>query len=56
MASIGKQQRYRAHSSFLAYGTEGDIDATDPEQLFLPGLFPVVLLSYDLTFSEDLTT
>ena len=56
MASMGKQQRYRVHSSFLAYRAEGDIDPTDPEELFLPGLFPVVLLGFGLTISEDLTT
>jgi hypothetical protein len=39
----------------MTYGTEGDIDPTDPEQLFLPGLFPDVLLGYGFPFSEDLT-
>ncbi len=56
MTSIGTQQRYRVHPSFLTDRTEGDVDATDPEQLFLPGLFAVVLLSDDLTLFEDLTT
>jgi len=53
---MGKQQRHHAHPSFLTYGTEGDIDPTDPEQLFLPGLFPGVLLGFGFSVSEDLTT
>ncbi len=56
MASIGKQQRHPAHSSFLTYGTEGDIDPADPEQLFLPCLFAVVWLGFGFRVSEDLTT
>ncbi len=53
---MGKQQRHPPHSSFLTYGAEGDINPTDPEELFLPGLFLVVLLGYGLTISEDFTT
>jgi hypothetical protein len=56
VASIGEQQPNSAHPSFLTDGTEGDIDPTDSEQLFLPGLFPGVLLGFGLTVSEDLTT
>jgi hypothetical protein len=56
VASIGKQQRYPAHPSFLTYGTEGDIDPADPEELFLPCLFPGVWLGYGFSVSEELTT
>jgi hypothetical protein len=56
VASIGKQQRYPAHPSFLTYGTEGDIDPADPEELLLPCLFPGVLLGCGLSVSEELTT
>jgi hypothetical protein len=55
VASIGKQQRYHPHSSFLTDGTEGDINPANPEQLLLPGLFPGVWLGYGTTVSEDLT-
>ena len=56
VASIGKQQPNSAHSSFLTDGAEGDIDPTDSEQLFLPGLLSGVLFGYGLTVPEDLTT
>ena len=56
VASKRKQQRYPEHPSLLAYGTEGDINPTDPEQLLLPGLLSGVLFDYGFSFSEDLTT
>ena len=56
MTSIGTQQRYRVHPSFLTYGTESDIDPTDSEQLLLPCLFPGALLGWSFTLSEGLTT
>ncbi len=56
MALIGKQPGYPAHPSFLTDGTEGDIDPTDPEELFLPCFFAGVWLGCGFTVSEDLTT
>ena len=56
MASIGKQHPYPVHPSFLTDRTEGDIDPTDPEELFLPCLFPGHLFGYGFSVSEDLTT
>jgi hypothetical protein len=53
---IGKQPGYHGHPSFLTDGTEGNIDPTDPEELFLPGLFPGVWLGYGLNVFENLTT
>jgi len=55
VASIGKQQPDPVHPSFLTDGTEGDINSTDPEELFLPCLFPVVLLGFGFSVSEDFT-
>jgi hypothetical protein len=56
VASIGEQRRYPAHPSFLADWTKGDIDPTDPEELFLPCFFPVVLFGFGFSIFEDLTT
>ena len=56
VASKRKQQRYPEHPSLLTYGTEGDIDPADPEELFLPGLLSGVLFNDGFSFSEDLTT
>jgi hypothetical protein len=56
VASIGEQQRYSAHPSFLTDGAEGDIDSTDSEELFLPCFFPIVLFGFGFNVSEDLTT
>jgi hypothetical protein len=56
VASKREQQRYPKHPSLLTYGTKGDIDPTDSEQLLLPGLLFGVLFGYGFSFSEDLTT
>ena len=56
MALIGEQQRYPAHPSFLTDRAEGDIDPTDPEELFLPCFFPGHLFGYGFSVFEDLTT
>ena len=55
MASIGKQQRYPAHPSFLTYGTQGDIDPADPEELFLPGFYSGFFFCYRVTLVYHLT-
>ena len=56
MASIGKQERYPEHFAFLTDRAGQDIDATDPEQLFLPGLRPGFFFSYRFIPSEELPT
>jgi hypothetical protein len=56
VASIRKQHRYPAHSSFLTDRTGSDIDPTDPEELFLPCLFAGVWFGFGFSVSEDLTT
>jgi hypothetical protein len=55
VASIGKQPGYSAHPSFLTDGTEGDIDPTDPEELFLPGFYSGVFFCYRFTAVYYLT-
>ena len=56
MVSIGKQQRYPGHFAFLTYRAGQDIDITDPEQLFLPGLRPDFFFGYSIIPSEELPT
>jgi hypothetical protein len=56
VASIGKQHPYPVHPSFLTDRAEGDIDPTDPEELFLPCFFPGHLFGYGFSVFEDLTT
>ena len=56
VASIRKQQSNPVHPSFLTDGAEGNIDSTDPEELFLPCFFPVVLFGFGFSILEDLPT
>ena len=55
VASIGEQQRHPGHFAFFTDRAGQDIDATDPEQLFLPGLRFDVFFGYGITTSEHLT-
>ncbi len=42
IAPGGRQELYGKHAALLADRTEGNINAANPEQLFLPGFLRVV--------------
>jgi hypothetical protein len=56
VASTREQQRHSGHPALLTDGTGGNIDSTDPEQLFLPGFLFDAFFRYGFPVSEDLTT
>ena len=55
MAAKREQEGHPEHFAYLTDGTDREIDATDPEQLFLPGLRPGVFFGYGFRASENLT-
>jgi hypothetical protein len=55
VASTREQERYSDHPSFLADGTDSDVDPADSDQLLLPVLLPAVLFCHGLAGSEELT-
>jgi len=55
VASIGEQQSNPIHPSFLADGAGRNIDAADPEQLFLPGFYSSLFFCYRVTTVYPLT-
>ena len=54
VAPEGRQKLYYKHLAFSADRTGGDIDAADPDQLFLPRLWYISLLRYRLTAAQQL--
>ena len=55
VAPGGRQELYGEHPALLADRARGDINATDSEQLFLPGFLPVFFYSDSVATVEQLT-